>query len=894
MKLVIIIPTFNECENIQALLPELDKQFCLIAHECHILVVDDNSPDGTAEAVRTLQQQYGYLHLITGEKNGLGAAYIRGMKYAMEILHADVLFEMDADFSHKPEDVPRLMAEIDGGADFVIGSRYVPGGKIPKEWGWHRKLNSWGGNTVARNVAGIYGVRDCTAGFRAIRTALLQRIDLTDLRVQGYAFQVSLLHAAKTEGALIKEIPVDFVERSRGESKLGLRDIIEFITNAWWIRFNSSKTFLKFGVVGLSGVAVNLLFFTLFLAMGINKYLASPLAIELSIISNFLLNNYWTFRWRNTLGRIRVRGLKFNIVSLLSLVLSYGTFVLLSSKYPHVAPQIHQFIGIIPATLVNYFLNSYWTFRHVDDTDKQLSKVGKFAGKGFLWKYIDDKPAVRNLALVASYVALLILVAYPLIVIHQPPLVDYANHLARMYILQHSDTAPLDRFYEIGWDPIPNLAMDITIPLLGKILPLAQAGKVYVLFVFILLTSGAMFLHWTLYRKWSAIPLISFLFLYNLALQMGFLNFLGGCGLAIWALAVWLCMRDRNPLIKLTVGTLMSGLVYFAHLHAFGVYAIAVTAYEMADINWRSNELWKKKLAALWPALLQFVPWAVLFLSITAPNSEGEGRIAYDGLRYKVFFGRNLIPSFQSFFDVISTLLLVALTVLVLTRKWVRLDNRIAVVLGALALIVLILPGTMLGGAQGDWRLIIPIAFIASGAVQVNKVRSEAQGRAAMAIGILFLVVTLRVAFVTSQWKVADGFYRDFEKIVQPCEVGTRLFTAVVNISSGEAVQLALLHLASYGVIERQLFVPTLFAHAMQQPIKYNPNVLSLLPIRQQNGPNAPYYGWGDLPCQLILQKYDYLLLIDKEDDGETKACGLQRIRKSGAMELYRVVRKMG
>jgi dolichol-phosphate mannosyltransferase len=315
MKVVIIIPTFNERENIQALVPELDKQFGQMAHKCQILVVDDNSPDGTAEAVRELQHKFDNIHLITGEKNGLGAAYMRGMKYAVDTLQADVVFEMDADFSHKPEDVPRLMAEIDAGADFVIGSRYVLGGTIPKEWGWHRKLNSWGGNAVARNVAGIYGVRDCTAGFRAIRTMLLRKINLSNLRVQGYAFQVALLHAAKTEGAIIEEIPVEFVERSQGESKLGLRDILEFIINAWWIRLHSSKTFIKFAIVGLSGVVVNLCFFTLFLMMGMNKYLASPLAIELSIVSNFLLNNYWTFRWRKTMDRTGVRGLKFNGVA---------------------------------------------------------------------------------------------------------------------------------------------------------------------------------------------------------------------------------------------------------------------------------------------------------------------------------------------------------------------------------------------------------------------------------------------------------------------------------------------------------------------------------------------------------------------------------------------------
>jgi dolichol-phosphate mannosyltransferase len=118
--------------------------------------------------------------------------------------------------------------------------------------------------------------------------------------------------------------------------------------------------------VGASGVLVNLGFFTLLLMMGVNKFIASPIAIELSIIWNFLLNNYWTFSQRNTADRTRIRGLKFNLVSIFSLGVSYGTFVLLSFTFPDTLPQIHQILGILPATLVNYFLNSYWTFKQVE------------------------------------------------------------------------------------------------------------------------------------------------------------------------------------------------------------------------------------------------------------------------------------------------------------------------------------------------------------------------------------------------------------------------------------------------------------------------------------------------------------------------------------------------
>jgi dolichol-phosphate mannosyltransferase len=367
LKVVLILPTYNERHNIGNIIDALQLQFREISHDMNILVVDDSSPDGTADIVRKKQAAYANVHLLMGQKTGLGAAYIRGMVYAMDKLQADAVFEMDADFSHKPEDVPRLMAALDEGADFVIGSRYVRGGSIPEEWGLLRRMNSLGGNIVARYIAGIYKVCDCTAGFRAIRTTLLKKVTFDDLRVQGYAFQVALLHKAVSLGAIIKEVPVDFIDRTEGESKLGLSDIIEFILNAWWIRLHSSKTFIKFAIVGLSGVIVNLGIFTLLLQMNVNKYLASPISIEASIITNFLLNNYWTFRRRISHDHVSIKGLKFNMVSVISLVVSYSTFVVLSVLFPATQPEIHQLVGIGPAMLINYFLNSYWTFKNAPE-----------------------------------------------------------------------------------------------------------------------------------------------------------------------------------------------------------------------------------------------------------------------------------------------------------------------------------------------------------------------------------------------------------------------------------------------------------------------------------------------------------------------------------------------
>jgi dolichol-phosphate mannosyltransferase len=377
MKVVIILPTYNERGNIAALLSALQGEFRGLHHDMHVLVVDDNSPDGTATVVRQAMQDQRNVHLITGEKAGLGAAYMRGMRYALNELRADAVFEMDADFSHDPADVPRLLAVLESSADFVIGSRHVKGGSIPAEWSVWRKLNSAGGNWVARYIVGLYGIRDCTAGFRAIRASILRQIDFSALRVKGYAFQVALLHQAVTLGAVVREVPVDFKDRKQGQSKLGLTDIVEFVFNAWWIRLRALRTFIRFALVGASGTLVNLGVFTVTLHGGLNKYVASALAIEISIIWNFFLNNYWTFRERKTRDRTRIKGLKYNLVSLATLGVSFATFSAMSLWVPRAPPQLDQLIGIIPAVLVNYFLNSYWTFRSDADVAAPLEHDGE-------------------------------------------------------------------------------------------------------------------------------------------------------------------------------------------------------------------------------------------------------------------------------------------------------------------------------------------------------------------------------------------------------------------------------------------------------------------------------------------------------------------------------------
>lgn len=230
MKTVIVLPVLNEAENIKDFIEQVEKN--IDTNSVKILVVDDYSPDGTAKIVRELQQSNENLYLIQNNKTGLGNAYIKGFKYALENLTAEILIEMDSDFSHPPELLKDLIAEINNGVDFVIGSRYIQGGSIPDNWGIFRKLNSKYGNVFARFIAGLKGVHDCTSGFRAIRADFIKKIDLNKLNVQGYSFQMNILFECVKLGAKTKEIPLNFKDREKGQSKLRLKDIIEFMINS--------------------------------------------------------------------------------------------------------------------------------------------------------------------------------------------------------------------------------------------------------------------------------------------------------------------------------------------------------------------------------------------------------------------------------------------------------------------------------------------------------------------------------------------------------------------------------------------------------------------------------------------------------------------------------------
>ena len=231
MKTLIIIPTYNEVENLRPLLQEIFSS----VPETDILIVDDNSPDGTGKLADEIHAENSQVHVLHRPgKLGLGTAYIAGFKYAVEHGY-DVAFEMDADFSHDPSYLPDFLKAIKN-ADLVIGSRYIPGGGTPN-WSPLRRLISGSGNIFARFMLNI-PVRDCTAGFRCYRRQVLESIDLDTVQSQGYAFQVEMVYRVLLQGFKIVETPIIFKDRRVGKSKMSRKIVIEAFTYVIRSRFS--------------------------------------------------------------------------------------------------------------------------------------------------------------------------------------------------------------------------------------------------------------------------------------------------------------------------------------------------------------------------------------------------------------------------------------------------------------------------------------------------------------------------------------------------------------------------------------------------------------------------------------------------------------------------------
>lgn len=382
--ILIIIPTYNEAKNIRPLLQAIDDVFDhQERYQPDILFVDDYSPDGTADVIREFREKRtGTVHLIEGKKAGLGQAYLRGFARGLSFKKDyDAFVMMDADLSHDPASIPNLLAELELGADYVVGSRYVAGGSFAKGYSVLRRLQSRIANTLARGLLGLQvPLSDLTSGFKAARVSSLREIPLDSINASGYVFQVSLLYEFIKRDYDVREVPITFRSRQIGKSKLGLRDTLEFLRLTYGLNPQANlPRFLRFGVVGTIGSVVNLgVLISLHNFLHLSIIVAYLVALETSIISNFLFNQSFTFRIRvdRTLDlvlrsrQLVARLFRYNLVSLSGVAISWMVFMV-ATQGAHLYYVLADIVAIVAAMGWNYWLSVQYVWQSTDQSEFQ-------------------------------------------------------------------------------------------------------------------------------------------------------------------------------------------------------------------------------------------------------------------------------------------------------------------------------------------------------------------------------------------------------------------------------------------------------------------------------------------------------------------------------------------
>lgn len=363
MKVIVIPVAYNEKGNIERLITIIEEEVFpkIKNHEMYILVADDNSPDGTGEEVRKLMKKWKNLDISTGPKKGLGAAYIRGMTYAVEKMNADVVFEIDADLQHDPHKIPQFLKKIDEGYDMVIGNRYSAGGSIPQNWPLLRKIFSIVANIFIKTVFTSFSIHDWTGGYRALRREvfLKEKDKLTNYR--GYIFQISFLHKAVRDGFKIAEVPFHFSDRTLGNSKIAplgyIMDVVYYVVSSRIKELILGK-FGKFLVVGGVGFTMNAITLRV-LVEYVRWHPASANLVggALAIFSNYNFNNLWTFgdRGSKSIASYFLKMLGFYLSSGIGVVfIQTGTIFVLTQLFG----KEHYFIYFLLGT----FFLLIWNF----------------------------------------------------------------------------------------------------------------------------------------------------------------------------------------------------------------------------------------------------------------------------------------------------------------------------------------------------------------------------------------------------------------------------------------------------------------------------------------------------------------------------------------------------
>jgi dolichol-phosphate mannosyltransferase len=396
-KVVVILPTFNEKDNIEKFTKEvLAQEKHLPGYSIEALIVDSVSPDGTGEIAKKLVKENKKVHFLEVGR-GLGVALIEGHRYSLKHLDPDVMVQMDSDGQVDVDVIPRMVNVISEGYDLALGSRFVPGGR--NDLTFSRKLFSYGASWIARVIMGPWDIKEVTNSARAFTPALFKKVDLRLIpwKEQTFIIQPAFLNAAVVAGAKYKEVPLIFKNRAEGYSKNKTfnytYDVITYAIDArlkkmgiklpFYHLANRARTVIKFGIVGFTGTLVDFLFYKIFIwSFALTPAWSKGFSTEVAIVNNFILNNAWTFKNRKTSTNVWQRFGIFNVVSLGGLAIAVvivkvlhdvfgdGMLSIFGSK-PIAYNNFYFFATIPPVMIWNFAVNHFITWRQKSDKEEE-------------------------------------------------------------------------------------------------------------------------------------------------------------------------------------------------------------------------------------------------------------------------------------------------------------------------------------------------------------------------------------------------------------------------------------------------------------------------------------------------------------------------------------------
>ena len=492
--------------------------------------------------------------------------------------------------------------------------------------------------------------------------------------------------------------------------------------------------------------------------------------------------------------------------------------------------------------------------------------------------------------------ALLMLVSIPILTQPLPPIEDYVNHLARMHVMASIGSDPdLARFYEIDWQIVPNLMMDLVVPPLAQMIGIYKAGQVFTVVTFALILSGTLALNRALFRRWSLLPLIAAPLLYNYAFLTGVMNYLFGIGIALWATAAWVALRERRWPWRMATSAACVIVLFFCHLFALGVYGVALLAIE-------SGRLWSRRTQPLGPRLVDFCATGLPFLpalpmllmsptwSLSGENVwEPLGKI--DGLKYIV----------EVYSDTVAFMLIGAFvigTAWALRQRLLRFHLVGIMLLLVGGAVYMALPRMMFATYMADQRLPIALAFLIIACLNVDMGhRLVRRGF----LALLFILVVVRVVEVDSHWADMSGATQEFRDSVKRIKRGSTVLVVYADDSIADVGDLGLVHAPCLAMIERSALVTTAFTVEGKQIMHVRPAYRSQVDTEDGVPPTIDqvvlsaakhddddnkvfWHGWE--------KRFDYVYVLFTDEEAENPAPDHLKLVHDGArFQLYKVLK---